>query len=59
VITGVCIKKRESFATRGGIDYLIDAGKGNGCLGQAFIETSVINTHSLFTVLLIYKYRIR
>jgi hypothetical protein len=58
MVTGVSIKERESLTTQIGVNYLINAWQRKWMFRTSLIESSIINTHSLFTIFLFYKHRI-
>jgi len=55
VIARAGIQKGEDLATRGGVDYLVYVRQRKVILRTCLVETSIINTHSLFPGLLFNK----
>jgi hypothetical protein len=49
------MQKREDFASRCGIDYLVYARQRERILGTRLVKASIVNTHSPFPILLLYK----
>src|SRR3954468_13095019 len=58
MITGICIQKAQTLATRRSINNLINTGEGKRICWTSFVEICVVHTHTPSAVLLKNQHRI-
>src|SRR3954470_22193942 len=58
MITGICIQKDQTLATRRSINNLINTGEGKRICWTSFVEIYVVHTHTPTVVLLKHQHRI-